>query len=268
MLLFSQWMTTGNIGWEALKDVIEAWTSTKSGKELAVKLDGKKKWFIRLDQMSPKDSTLIGNDPVSTFADVVVKICSSMRAHGCLQRAKQDADKADEAVSMQLILNPWDTSMNPAKEFRVFVPPPAALGNLQPHVKDFKISAISQYRWHHPFSAPFDLTVQEVVECVSEGAQKTLTALVAYIATEMDASMREMVLRYGFSFDVVLKEGKKVELVEINPFGAMSGCGACLFNWVLDGRVLYGLEKAQFAVTLSPGTKQIGLDGLPTILNT
>jgi hypothetical protein len=235
----------------AVRDVIEAWVSTKSGKQLGVRLDGKKKWFIRLDQMSPKDSTLIGNGPISTFADVVVKICSSMRAHGCLQRAKKDADEAGEVVTTQLILNPWDESMDPAKEFRVFVPPPAALGNLQPHVNDLRISAISQYRWHHAFTAPFDLTVQEVVDCVAEGAQRMLTELVAYIATELDASMREAVLKYGFSFDVVLKEGREVELVEINPFGAMSGCGACLFNWVLNGKMLYGLEKAEFAVTLA-----------------
>jgi hypothetical protein len=38
--------------------------------------------------------------------------------------------------------------------------------------------------------------------------------------------------------------------VEINPFGALSGCGACLFNWVLDGKVLYGLEEAQFILTV------------------
>jgi hypothetical protein len=39
--------------------------------------------------------------------------------------------------------------------------------------------------------------------------------------------------------------------VEINPFGAMSGCGACLFNWVIDGRILYGMEERVFAVVLN-----------------
>jgi hypothetical protein len=33
-----------------------------------------------------------------------------------------------------------------------------------------------------------------------------------------------------------------VVLVEVNPFGAMSICGACLFQWVRDGRVVYGFE--------------------------
>jgi hypothetical protein len=96
MRLFSRWMTTGKVEGQALQDVLDAWTCTKSGKRLNGLLDGEAKWFIRLDQMSPKDSPLSGNDPVSTLADVLVKICSSMRAHGCLQSAKEDADRSGE----------------------------------------------------------------------------------------------------------------------------------------------------------------------------
>lgn len=29
--------------------------------------------------------------------------------------------------------------------------------------------------------------------------------------------------------------------MELNPFGALSGCGACLFNCVLEGKMMYGL---------------------------
>lgn len=49
---------------------------------------------------------------------------------------------------------------------------------------------------------------------------------------------------WGFSFDIVVKgicpAGGNVEVVEINPFGARSGCGSCLFHWERDGSVLYG----------------------------
>jgi hypothetical protein len=201
--------------------------------------------------MSPKDSPLSGNDPVSTLADVLVKICSSMRAHGCLQSAKEDADRSGGEIKIQLILNPWDATMDPAKEFRVFVPPPAARGVLEPHVNDLEVSAISQYTWHHAFSPPYGFTIQEVADRVAEGARKTLAELVEFIAGDFDVEMRGLLLRYGMSFDVALKEDGSVQLVEINPFGAMSGCGACLFNPVLDGKVMYGLEPAMFALTLS-----------------
>jgi hypothetical protein len=96
----------------------------------------------------------------------------------------------------KLILNLWNDEMDPAKEFRVFVPPPAARGIAEPHIDDLEISGISQYRWHQ--------TLQIT----------------------------------------------PVQLIEMNPFGAMSGCGACLFNWVLDARMLYALDEGEIAVTL------------------
>lgn len=34
----------------------------------------------------------------------------------------------------------------------------------------------------------------------------------------------------------------KTRLIKINPFGAVSGCGGCLFNWVIDAKDLYVLE--------------------------
>jgi hypothetical protein len=86
MGLFSRWMTSGKIESSMLEEVIEAWTSTRSGKQISAILDSEAKWFIRLDQMSPKDSQLEGAGPVSTLTDVIRKICSSMRAYGCLRR--------------------------------------------------------------------------------------------------------------------------------------------------------------------------------------
>jgi hypothetical protein len=58
-------------------------------------------------------------------------------------------------------------------------------------------------------------------------------------------------LTYSFSFDVALQPDGSVQLVEINPFGATSGCGACLFNLLIDGRIMYGLEGEVFAVMLN-----------------
>jgi hypothetical protein len=245
------WMTSGQFSETFLEETIESWKSTTSGKQLAPLLDGTKKWFIRLDQMSPKDSPFGGNLPSSTFEDVIMKICSSMRAYGCLQHAKEDADKGDQRAVMQLILNPWNADMDPAREFRIFVPPPAAHGINEPHLYDFKISGISQYRWHCVFEPPFGLTVKEVAEKVCEGARSVLADLIDFTTARLGADTRNMLLKYGFSFDVALQQDGSVQLVEINPFGAMSGCGACLFNWVLDGITLYGLEEeVTFVVTL------------------
>jgi hypothetical protein len=77
-----------------------------------------------------------------------------------------------------------------------------------------------------------------------------LNDIVAYMEKELSSNIAGLLLKYGLSFDVALQEDGSVHLVEITPFGALSGCGACLFNWALDGKVLYGLEEAQFTVTV------------------
>lgn len=49
MLLHSSWLRTGSISQPAVQDVIDSWTSTRSGKALEALFDGRKRWFIRLD---------------------------------------------------------------------------------------------------------------------------------------------------------------------------------------------------------------------------
>ncbi|KAI4681793.1 uncharacterized protein J4E84_007389 [Alternaria hordeiaustralica] len=246
----SAWVATNKIHKSLLNDVVETLQCTKSGKKLAALLDGKRKWFIRLDQMSPKDSPMGGKLPSSTCEDVITKICSSMRAYGCLTREFEDAKKEEREMEIKLVLNPWDEGMDPAKEFRVFVPPPAAKTGREALAAQFGVSAISQYRWPMGFEAPWGFDLQRTVELVHVGAEKVLGEIVAYAEGELSEEIMGLLLRYGFSYDVALQKDGSVQLVEINPFGALSGCGACLFNWVLDGRVLYGLEEPQFTVTV------------------
>ncbi|KAI4950398.1 hypothetical protein J4E91_004280 [Alternaria rosae] len=246
----SAWISTSRIHTSLLNDVVETLLCTKSGKKLAGLLDGKRQWFIRLDQMSPKDSPMGGKSPSSTCEDVITKICSSMRAYGCLTREFEDARKEGRQMKIKLVLNPWDEGMDPAKEFRVFVPPAAARTGREAVASEFEISAISQYRWPMGFEAPWGFGLQQTVELVDVGAKKLLGDIVVYVEKELSSEIMGLLVRYGFSYDVALQQDGSVQLVEINPFGALSGCGACLFNWILDGRVLYGLEKPEFTVTV------------------
>ena len=200
--------------------------------------------------MSPKDSPMGGKLPSSTAEDVVTKICFSMRAYGCLTREFEDAKREEREMQIKLVLNPWDEGMDPAKEFLVFVPPPAAKTGREALAAQFEVSAISQYRWPMGFEAPWGLDLERTVELVDVAAKKVLGDIVAYAEEELNEDIMALLLKYGFSYDVALQQDGSVQLVEINPFGALSGCGACLFNWVLDGRVVYGLDEPQFTVTV------------------
>ncbi|KAF1937552.1 hypothetical protein EJ02DRAFT_505929 [Clathrospora elynae] len=157
----SAWYTCVRLHHSIPTDVVETCRSTKPGKQLGPLLNGTKKRFIRLDQMSPKD-----------FASLDLQRRRYQDLHDYARAKEQERD-----MVMPLVLNPWDETMDPGKEFRVFVPPPLC-------------------------------------------------------------------------FDVAMQEHGGVQLVELYPFGAISECRACLFNCVLDGRVLYGLEVAQFIVTV------------------
>ena len=124
-----------------VKETVEAWKSTKKGKEVMKILVGERKWFMRLDQMSPKDSPFGGKLPTTTLEHVVVKTCSSMRAWNCLQKEQADAASHNRDIKIELVLNPWDEKMDTTSEFRVFVPPPAARGAAD-EVREFNISTV------------------------------------------------------------------------------------------------------------------------------
>lgn len=59
------------------------------------------------------------------------------------------------------------------------------------------------------------------------------------------SAITDCMRKSGFSFDVLEEdeEGGEIRLIELSHFGAISGCGSCLFRWIRDARVLYGLEK-------------------------
>jgi hypothetical protein len=69
-----------------------------------------------------------------------------------------------------------------------------------------------------------------------------------------------LLLKQGFSFDVMWKEDEqRCALIELNGFGARSGCGACLFHWVKDMDVMYGTreatygkEEVEFRISVTP----------------
>jgi len=252
----SAWVTTSQISQTLLDDAVETWMATPSGKSMAKLFDGRRPWFVRLAQMSPKDSPLGGKVPSTTLRHVIMKLCSSMRAYGCIQKEVEDARQDGRDIDLKIVVNRWDSEMDSAKEFRVFVPPPLArlrdrtLDVLDVNA-DFQISAISQYRWPEPFQEVYPgLRLEDTAHLVRDHANAILERILKFIDKKIEVHIKTMLLTYGFCFDVVVKEAGQVQLVEINPFGALSGCGACLFNWIKDGKTLYGLQEAQFIFTL------------------
>lgn len=179
--------------------------------------DHHRSFFMRLDESSPKDSRLVPG-PVRSANDVVMKLCSSLRAI--------EAFRALEEGQIETVfLLPWDDEMNPGREFRCVVPPTDG------HAW---VSAISQYRWHEPFAGWDHMDAGSLLT----QAYKILRLLESH--AENTGSIEDL-RKFGFTFDIAALK-HDVQLIEVNPFGAMSGCGSCLFHWLDDARLLYGLE--------------------------
>lgn len=190
----------------------------------------RRRLFARLDTCSLKDA-LIGEGPIKDVRDIWTRLATSARAVAGIR----DLRAHDDAKPIYLYLFPWKDEMKTEHEYRVFCAPEKG-----------KISAISQYKWNAPwYHANRPKCEQEDI------ARRIFIRCRELHRRIMDHSaMTEDLNKRGFVFDVVEDpQNQSVQLIELNDFGAMSGCGACLFHWIKDARVVYGFEDwAEFRV--------------------
>ncbi|KAL9108101.1 MAG: hypothetical protein Q9227_007076 [Pyrenula ochraceoflavens] len=245
------YQSRGVVREDLVQDIVETWAtgSTRSLLEPAFNPTSKKGWFIRLDDCSPKDSLVVPG-PVRSVRELVRKIVSSVRAIVAIRRA------VSEEMVERCILMPWREEMEAGREWRCFVPPLRLKGDgRNGETEQLKVRGISQYRWHKPLKMLAGLELEELAEKVSTGAQRVLQEILLH-SREHERRLEEQLQRFGLTFDVALMPVSKddeteVQLVEVNPFGAMSGCGSCLYHWIRDARRLYGLENGiEVKVTL------------------
>ena len=64
------WLSANTVPPALVEGMVEVWQITRRGRSAAHLFDRGKKWFIRLDQMEPKDSPFGGKCPSTTMADV------------------------------------------------------------------------------------------------------------------------------------------------------------------------------------------------------
>jgi hypothetical protein len=99
-----------------------------------------------------------------------------------------------------------------------------------------------------------DEELDEIVKSITGKAVCSHGEIMAGVRARMDTKstndgLDEMSLRQGFSFDVLFDEAtQRCVLIELNVFGARSGCGAYLFHWLRDVDVLDGRRVASEGV--------------------
>ncbi|CAH6418994.1 Hypothetical protein HVR_LOCUS181 [uncultured virus] len=183
------------------------------------------KWFIRLNEASPKDGRY-GCGPLMSAKEMVTSLATSVRAH----RAFLTSLELNQPNILYLV--PWREDWNEFLEFRVFI-----------HKR--RVTCFSQYIWHR------DL-----------GWNASNIAVVApRIIDYCDNSIIPKVDLESFVVDVtivipnptIINENKipviiddtsfSIEVVELNSFGAELASGAALFHWLNDYNIMYGTHN-------------------------
>ncbi|KPM36915.1 hypothetical protein AK830_g9659 [Neonectria ditissima] len=186
--------------------------------------------FMRLDGCSPKDGRrrVPGRLSLHSIDDILLCLTTS-------QRARNDMLKSLESHSatVEITFLPFDDRMASKREYRVYCSPGKGA-----------ITAVSQYCWHKPwaYSGLKTEAMSMVVDTIWEG----IKGIHQQILADLDANseLDNLLLKQGYSFDVFYdEESETSELVELNVFGARSGCGSCLFHWIQDLALLYGDEQ-------------------------
>jgi len=244
------WLS-GQIGGNTIEDLDDLFPLRTRGGMSCNDVFGSREWFLRLDFCSTKDAQPEDGKEakvVNSVRDVLRRLITSKRAVTALEdhlRLREtDKDKA------KLFLLPFRMDVDLRREYRVFCPP--SLGELGKS----RIAAVSQYRFTEPFSGEKQeeevaVTAQRVLDGILETHRQIVRQVVD--AHKQNGWIAQHMKDEGFVFDVFEAEDGEVQLVEVNPFGAMSGCGSGLFHWIRDGRVLYGVQnpgEIEFRVTL------------------
>ena len=266
---------TGTINLSNHEDLLETFpTHTASGTPISSLFTpcGELKWFARLDTSSLKDYFRPGAsaEPTTSVQQLCEHLSLSPRAYAGIENMRRTSSHGS------LYLVPWREDLRDAVELRVFCPPtcwssspsdspPQALYRALPLPATLpRISAISQYQSGPPWRQLSRLSLVDEAQAIVHGCQAILQDIITR-AGELNqafvggSTALEELCRMGFSFDVfvlagsgIAGSGMEVQLVELNCFGAMSGCGSCLFHWIRDARVLYGVEDGvvEFRVTV------------------
>jgi len=213
----------GHLSLDDMEDLAKHFPKqTTRGDSLEVLINSAK-FFVRLDTCSLKDA-LIGSGQIKSVTDIWTRLATSARG----MRGVKDLRKEDPSTPILIYLLPWRDDIRTELEYRVYCSPGG------------KLAAVSQYHWHSPWyhAAAARQEQETICQRLLDNCEVVHKNIMAH------PEMTDVLRSRGFVFDVVEDPGTQtVKLIELNDFGALSGCGSCLFHSVKDAMLLYGFEK-------------------------
>jgi hypothetical protein len=187
--------------------------------------------FLRLGACSPKDGVSMtpGKITLHSADEIILRLTTSQRAWSALSNFLNT-----DAEEVRMFFLPFDGRMRTEAEYRVFCVP-----------ESLKITAVSQYKWHKPwmFAHQPRAEMEETARSILAGIEAVHGQIISLLHPPGEDELDDQLRRQGFTFDVLHVEDQRFALIELNTFGVRSACGSCLFHWVKDRQLIYGLDS-------------------------
>lgn len=175
------------------------------------------KWFIRLNEASPKDG-ILGCGPLLSAHDVMTSITTSIRAY----KAFKSSIFLNKPEILYII--PWKDNWNDHAEFRVFI-----------HEK--KVTCLSQYVWSLNVGwnkSNLSIVAPRIIDYCNTHIIPKFSIVESFVVDVI------VVINDNKISSIISEDQFHIEFVELNSFGYDLASGAALFHWLNDFDIMYG----------------------------
>jgi hypothetical protein len=159
-----------------------------------------------LYSVSPKSESTRAIDLTANTAQNVVDL---------LRRSDRTNNSLRDNIVKGIMLRKYDESINPEREFRLFV-------------CGYNLRAISQYKCY------------EFIELYSD---PDIRNKIYKLIIDWWPTICKLLVHSQCTIDIVFMPDWSIKIIELNSFGPELLAGSCLYNWLNDYDILYNSSK-------------------------
>lgn len=174
------------------------------------------KWFIRLNEASPKDG-ILECGPLLSAHDIMTSLTTSIRAY----KSFKSSIFLNKPEILYII--PWKDNWNDHAEFRVFI-------------YQKKVTCISQHAWSLNVGwneTNLSIVAPHIIDYCNTHIIPNFTIVDSFVADVI------VVIKDNKIPLTITEDQFHIEFIELNSFGYDLASGAALFHWITDHDIMY-----------------------------
>jgi hypothetical protein len=176
-------------------------------------------WFVRLNWASPKDEHVSGKElKFDDTRDILSRILTCERTRYFLD---------DEKYRNNIVLRPW-YDIPEDMEFRCFI-------------RKNELRAVSQYKLDTFYPHLQDIAIQNEIKIRISTFYENVEKYIPYEDCVMDVVIWD-------DARITSVNNSGIFIIEFNQFGGETTCGAGLYNWMIDRKILYEGDRVDLRI--------------------